>query len=207
MAEQYVCRDAIHGSLYSRVLVAILTVLLLSGCQMELYSGLSQKDANEMLAIMTDGGIEAEKTKDAKGGTYTLSIDDGKVSEAVSLLKENGYPRENVTDISKLFEKKGLVSSPLEDRVRYIYGLQQSVQETLHQIDGVLTARVHIVMPENNPFVSKVTPSSASVFIKYHPSSNLEDAKSDIKLIVEKSIEGLSYDKVSVVMLPAQIRY
>ena len=48
-------------------------------------------------------------------------------------------------------------------------------------------------------------PSSASVFIKYNPSYPLENMKSDIKLIVERSIEGLSYDKVSVVMVPAQV--
>jgi type III secretory pathway lipoprotein EscJ len=98
-----------------------------------------------------------------------------------------------------------LISSPLEERIRFIYGLSQDVQETLSRIDGVITARVHIVLPENDPFAKEVRPSSASVFIKYLPDSHLEDIKSEIKLIVEKSIEGLSYDKVSVVMLPAHL--
>ncbi|MCK5895594.1 MAG: type III secretion inner membrane ring lipoprotein SctJ [Cocleimonas sp.] len=180
---------------------------LLSGCQMELYSNLSENDVNNMLSIMLSNGIDAEKIKDKKSRAFALMIDENKIPEAVGLLREHGYPREIVTGVKDLFKKEGLVSSPMEERVRYIYALSQSVQETLSQIDGILTARVHIVMPENNPFIDTVKPSSASVFIKYHPSSDIRNIKSKIKLIVEKSIEGLSYEKVSVVMLPAQLSY
>jgi type III secretion protein J len=174
---------------------------------MELYSNLSESDVNNMLSIMLSNGIDSEKIKDKKNKAYALMIDENKIPQAIELLKEYGYPREKVTGVKELFKKEGLVSSPMEERVRYIYALSQSVQETLSQIDGVLTARVHIVMPENNPFVDTVKPSSASVFIKYHPLSDIRNIKSKIKLIVEKSIEGLSYEKVSVVMLPAQLSY
>jgi type III secretion protein J len=190
-----------------RLFSVIFLGILLSSCQMELYGNLSENDANNMLSIMLSNGVDAEKIKDKKGKAYALMIDENKIPKAIGLLREHGYPRETVTGVKDLFKKEGLVSSPLEERVRYIYALSQSVQETLSQIDGVLTARVHVVMPENNPFVDTVKPSSASVFIKYHPSSDIKNIKSKIKLIVEKSIEGLSYEKVSVVMLPAQLSY
>lgn len=190
-----------------RLFSAVFLGVLLSSCQMELYGNLSENDANNMLSIMLSNGINAEKIKDKKGKVYALMIDENKIPKAIGLLREHGYPREKITGVQDLFKKEGLVSSPMEERVRYIYALSQSVQETLSQIDGVLTARVHIVMPENNPFVDTVKPSSASVFIKYHPSSDIKNIKSKIKLIVEKSIEGLSYEKVSVVMLPAQLSY
>ncbi len=190
-----------------RLVSLLIFGLALSGCQMELYSSLSEDDANNMLSIMLSNGISSEKIKNKKSNAYALMIDENKIPKAIDLLKEHGYPREKVTGIEELFKKEGLVSSPMEERVRYIYALSQSVQETLSQIDGVLTARVHIVMPENNPFIDTIKPSSASVFIKYHPSSDIKNIKSKIKLIVEKSIEGLSYDKVSVVMLPAQLSY
>lgn len=188
-----------------KIITLLLSTSLLASCQMELFNGLSESDVNQMLAIMLSHDIGSEKIKDKKGGTYSLMVDDSKVPESVRLLNEYGYPKEQVTSIKELFKKEGLVSSPMEERVRYIYALSQSVQETLTNIDGVIVARVHVVMPENNPYVEQSKPSSASVFIKYHPNSNLSDVKSEIKLIVEKSIEGLSYDKVSVVMLPANI--
>lgn len=184
----------------------LLVATLLTGCgKSELYSNLSESDANAMLAILLNNKIDAEKTFDKKANSYLLHVDKDKVPQAVGLLKEYGYPKEKVATIGEIFKKEGLISSPLEERARYIYALSQSVQETLSQIDGVLVARVHVVLPENNPTEKNIRPSSASVFIKYNPAFRLEDMKSEIKMIVEKSIEGLTYDKVSVVMVPAQI--
>ncbi|MFT5083260.1 MAG: type III secretion protein J [Lentisphaeria bacterium] len=180
----------------------IFILVLVGGCKQELYSGLSEYEANEMLAILLRSGIGADKLP-VKDDLFSLQVEKDKLPDAVEVLKSQGYPKETYQNMGDVFKKEGLISSPLEERVRFIYALSQNVAETLTQIDGVITARVNIVMPENNPFGEATSPSSASVFIKYRPESRLENVKSDIKLIVEKSIEGLSYDKVSVIMLPA----
>ncbi|OQX07550.1 MAG: EscJ/YscJ/HrcJ family type III secretion inner membrane ring protein [Thiothrix lacustris] len=185
-------------------LTALSLLILLTGCKTELYSNLAENDANAMLSILLNNKVTAEKTFDKKAATYFLHVEESQIPQAVQLLKEQGYPKEKIATVGELFKKEGLISSPLEERARFIFALSQSVQETLSQIDGVLVARVHVVLPENNPIDTEVKPSSASVFIKYNPAFRLEDMKSDIKLIVEKSIEGLTYDKVSVVMVPAQ---
>ena len=182
----------------------VLALLLLTGCKTELYSNLAENDANSMLSILLNNKIGAEKIYDKKAETYLLNVEESQIPQAVQLLKEHGYPKEKIATVGELFKKEGLISSPLEERTRFIFALSQSVQETLSQIDGVLVARVHVVLPENNPIDTEVKPSSASVFIKYNPAYRLEDMKSDIKMIVEKSIEGLTYDTVSVVMVPAQ---
>lgn len=186
-----------------RLSIALLLLITLGACKDDLYSGLSEVDANTMMAILIKSGIEVEKSVE-KDGSRKIRVDSKKLPMAVSILKKHGYPREPYQSMGELFKKEGLISSPLEERVRFIYALSQSVEETLSQIDGVITARVNVVIPKNNPFAEEIKPASASVFIKYRPDSHLEDAKSDIKLIVEKSIEGLDYEKVSVVMLPAQ---
>lgn len=185
--------------------IAIAVVLVfITGCKTELYSNLAENDANSMMSILLNNKISAEKTYDKKAEAYFLHVEKSQIPQAVQLLKQHGYPKEKISTVGELFKKEGLISSPLEERTRFIFALSQSVQETLSQIDGVLVARVHVVLPENNPIDKEVKPSSASVFIKYNPAYRLEDMKSDIKLIVEKSIEGLTYDKVSVVMVPAQ---
>lgn len=189
----------------SKPALLLFTLFALAGCKTDLYSGLGEQDANNMLAIMLNQGISAEKIVDKKTSTYTLSVDKSNIPTAVRLLQEHGYPKEKVFSVNEMFQKDGLISSPTEERARFIFALSQSVQETLTQIDGVLVARVHVVLPESSASGQQLKPSSASVFIKYHPAYDLESMKSEIKLIVEKSIEGLSYDKVSVVMVPAQL--
>lgn len=183
--------------------VLTLLVMLLSGCKVDLYTKVNENDANDMLAALLRNGISAEKVAEKKGGKYTILSEKSQLPAAIAILKDHGFPRETFETFGQLFKKEGLISSPLEERVRFVYALSQNVQETLSRIDGVVTARVHIVLPENNPFSDDIKPSSASVFIKYLPESGIDQIKTQIKMIVERSIEGLSYEAVSLVMLPA----
>jgi len=59
------------------------------------------------------------------------------------------------------------------------------------------------VLPQAQPLDEIAKPSSASVFIKYRPGSDLEVQVQSIKLLVQNSVEGLSYDKISVALFPA----
>ncbi len=188
----------------ARALVLFLLIML-SACKVDLYTKVSEIDANDMLAVLMRSGINTEKKAEKKGENFTIRVEESEIPVAIAILKDHGFPRESFATVGELFKKEGLISSPLEERVRFIYSLSQNVQETLSRIDGVVTARVHIVLPENNPFSDEIKPSSASVFIKYLPATHLNEIKSEIKMIVERSIEGLSYEKVSLVMLPAKV--
>ncbi len=185
--------------------VLLLAVVLLTGCGNEVaYTDLPERDVNEMIAVLYGYGIAAEKSA-STDGRYDLLVDGEDLGRAVDLLGERGFPRKEFADLGDMYRNEGLLSSPLEERARFVYAHSQSVAQTLSLIDGVIAARVHFVMPENDPFAPQASPSSAAVFIKYNPEVNLEPIKADIKLIVQKSIEGLAYDRITVVMLPAQI--
>lgn len=176
-------------------------MLFLSGCGQELYSDLSEKHVNEMMSILQNNNIKSTRTV-KKDGKFGIKVKSNQFSLANEKLREHGYPKESFDSFGDIFQESSIISSPLEEKVKFIYALSQNVSETISQIEGVITARVHIVLPDNDPFAENVIPSSASVFIKYHPQFDITKFKSDIKLIVEKSIQGLSYDKVSVVMFP-----
>ncbi|MCK5889861.1 MAG: type III secretion inner membrane ring lipoprotein SctJ [Methylococcales bacterium] len=184
-------------------LILIMLLLQLTACKEPLFTNVKEEHANEMMSILLRNGIDAEKLLDKKTHTLTLLVNKSDLPASLTLLKQQGYPKESYKKVIDVFNKEGLISSPLEERVRYIYALTQEVQETLTQIDGVITARVHVVLPKNDPFGDNIVPSSASIFIKYLPGSNLQDIRSSIKFIVEKSIEGLEYKKISLAMLPA----
>ena len=156
-----------------------------------------------MMAIMVQRGITCEKSAGAEN-TWVIAIDPNRFSEAVEILKWYGLPRQKFDGIRKVFEKTGLVSSPSEERIRYMQALSDELAQTLLSINGVITARVHIVLPENNPYAENVKPSSAAVFIKHHAGSDVESSIPQVKNLVARSIEGLTYDNVTLALFPSQ---
>jgi len=177
--------------------------LFLTACKADLYSNIQENDANEMLALLLEHGIPAAKVP-VKDTIVTLQVDSNYIAEAIVILNANGYPKMKFSTIGTLFQKEGLISSPSEERIRYVYGLSQDLGQTISVIDGVIKAFVHVVVPENKPGMTVTGPSSASVLIKYNRLYDLQSQIPQIKLLVANAIEGLKYDNVVVTLFPAK---
>ena len=181
---------------------ALACALLLAGCEAELYSNLSEVEANQMLAVLMSNGIRASKVAKGKDG-FTVNVEERDMLRSISLLSDRGFPKSTRESIGKVFQKSGIMSSPFEERVRYIYALGEEVAQTLSQVDGVVTARVHIVLPDAPQLGQTVKPSSAAVFIKYQPGVDLDFFVPQIRRLVSSAIEGLDYAAVTVVLSEA----
>jgi type III secretion protein J len=181
--------------------VALAAGVSLSACQVDLYTSLPQQEANEMLALLLQKGFAASKSV-AKDGTDTLLIEDKQFAGAVELLRASGYPRAKFSTINDVFQPSGLIASPVQEQARFLWALGQELSRTVSQIDGVLTARVQVVLPDNDILKREPIPSSASIFVRYDEASRVPSLVPQIKMLVANSVQGLSYDKVSVVLVP-----
>jgi type III secretion protein J len=180
-----------------------LLLALLVGCSsQELYGQLSERQANEMVAVLRSAGIDAEKQ--SHEGKFSVLTAKSDFPQAVRTLNAQGYPRESYDSMGKVFKREGFVSSPLEERARLMHAMSQEISNTIANIDGVVTARVHLVVPERNPLLDKAQPAAAAVFIKHRPERDLTSQITQIKALVVNSIEGLSYDNVTVALFPAE---
>ena len=186
-----------------KLLVLAVVSCTLAGCQTELYSKLDEREANNMIALLHKYGISAERSF-AKDGTSQISVAENQLPQAIELLKANGLPRRTFTNMGEVFKSSGLISSPTEERARFIYALSEELSRTISDIDGVLSARIHVVLPKNDLLRQDATPSSASVFIRHDARAPLKSLLPHVKMLVANSIEGLSYEKVSVVLVPVE---
>jgi type III secretion protein J len=192
---------AVHKMVKLAALALVLCAL--TGCQTELYSKLDEREANDMIALLHKYGVAAERSF-AKDGTSQISVEERQLPQAIELLKANGLPRRTFTNMGEVFKSSGLISSPTEERARFIYALSEELSRTISDIDGVLSARIHVVLPKNDLLRQDATPSSASVFIRHDSRAPLKSLLPHVKMLVANSIEGLSYEKVSVVLVPVE---
>ena len=183
---------------------------LLSGCEFseELYAGLSEREANEIAAILQFNDFDAQKQDKGKG-LFAVEIPTSKFSQAIDLLHGWGYPRSGLVSLGDLFKPEGIVPTQMEEQIRFIYGVSQELTETLGYLNGVIDSRVHIALGniEGTPLIgpaAKKKKNTASVFILY------DDTREDLGLLIPKikqlvgnSMPNLTVDDVVVLAQPA----
>jgi type III secretion protein J len=189
-----------------RVLVLIVLTLSLVGCRTQvLYSGLGQREANEMLAILEAAGFSGSTTAEARGSTLSLSVASSHVGGAARVLSRAGLPRDKRSTLTDILPKESYLASPSDDRARLAYGISQELTSTLMHISGVSQARVHVALAEKNVLGQIVSPPSASVLIRHNPEILRGDFQDNVRAIISSSVTGLTYDRVAVTMMPEDV--
>ncbi|MGX1346056.1 type III secretion system YscJ/HrcJ family lipoprotein [Bradyrhizobium japonicum] len=140
-----------------RVFLAMPLLLSLIGCKTDLYTKIQEREANEMLALLLGKGVDAVRVV-AKDGTSTIQVEEKQLAYSIDLLNVEGLPRQSFKNLGEVFKGSGLVASPIEERARYVYALSEELSRTISDIDGVLSARVHVVLPKNDLLRQGATP-------------------------------------------------
>lgn len=190
----------------------LIFLCLLTACSSSrvIVNGLEEREANEILVLLADKGITANKVAStvavgAGGGPqlYDISVPDNQSIEAMAILNANGLPRKRSQNLLELFQKSGLVPSQMEEKIRYRAGLAEQIASTIRKMPGVVDADVQLSFPEEDPLNpgKKLGKITSSVYVKYagatdNPNLHLD---SKIKRLVSGSIDGLNYDDVTVV--------
>ncbi len=195
----------------------LLLVVIGSGCTNNalIVNGIEEREANEIVVFLSNKGIRAEKVsaktsggigESSGGALYSISVDVKQITEAMSILNQNGLPRKKGAGLLELFAKQGLMSTEKEEGIRYQAGLAQQVANTIRKIDGVIEAEVQIAFPKETSDISGYSTApqkiTAAVYVKHQgvgddPNKHLT---SKIRRLVAASISGLDINDVTVIL-------
>ena len=184
-------------------LALLIICLCLAACKVEVYGGLSEDQANLMLSALLKRGIDVTKENKGKNG-FTIMVEENQLVQALDILQENSLPQEKYKNIGEVFSGQGMISSPSEEDARMAFAIAQELSETFSRIDGVLTARVHVVMGKVDEAVNLRIAPSVGVFIRHNPDSAVVNMVSKIREISARSVPGLTTDNVSVMLVPVR---
>jgi type III secretion protein J len=193
---------------------ALCALLFLASCatNQSIVTNIDERDANEIVVFLASKGIGAQKIlvpQGAGGGgpqidMFNISVARDQSTVAMALLTRQGLPRRQGTTLLSLFAKGGLMSSGREETIRYQAGLAEELRNTIRKMDGVLDADVQISFPitETAPMPGTPKPTiTAAVYVKHQGIMDDPNAHMEIKIkrLMAGSINGLSFDDVSVI--------
>ncbi|MDR2051349.1 MAG: type III secretion inner membrane ring lipoprotein SctJ [Deltaproteobacteria bacterium] len=178
-----------------------LLCLFLGACQTELYQGLTENNANELLSSLLERGIPASKLNQGKNG-FAVAVDEANQLRALSVLRDLGLPKPDYEGLGKVFRKEGMMSSPTEERARLAYALSQEISASCARLDGVVDARAHVVLSERDAATGTSTPASAAVMLRYAPDAEVARYIPQIQKLVVQSVPDVNPDRVSVLLFP-----
>lgn len=183
-------------------LVLLIGVLVLQACKVELYSGLDERQANQMISELMKHGIQAKRYA-MKDGKLAVSVDENLFSTAVQILEASDLPEAKFVSLGEVFKGNGLVASPIQEKAQLIYAMSQELSNTVSKVDGIRTARVHVDIPEENTRMKSNKQASAAVFVRYNPGVNIDILIPKIKSLVAASLSDLDYERVTVIPVAA----
>ena len=189
-----------------RAPLAVVLLGLTLGCStIEIQHGLDERQANQIVVVLEQAGISADKEKEEGGreATYKVRVARAEAATAWKTLKAHELPRETPKGMLEVFGQPSLIPTATQERALHLAALAGELARTLEEIDGVVTARVHLSLPDDGPLreAAAHTQPAAAVLIKARPGAALREE--DVRRLVAGSVDGLDQAKVSVVITPA----
>jgi type III secretion protein J len=189
----------------------IVCLLFLAGCSRQLETGLTEDEAQQIVVLLRENGINATTEVDPsqKIPVWLVNVrgQSDTMVRAWKILNENGLPREKVKGLDDVFANSGMIPTAGEEKARFLSGLDGELTRTLNSLPGVVNARVQVVLPDNTPLLDKneQSPPTASALIQFRGDQPpLKDV--EVKSLMAKSIEGLTPENVAVVFKKVEIR-
>jgi type III secretion protein J len=192
-------------TIFKKILL-VACLLCLAACSQEiLLRDLSERDANEIVAVLSSSSIESKKVSDAKGKAFSVMVRSNEMPRAISVLRALGLPKAPRPSLNDVFRSTGFAPTPFEEKVRYLYGLAQELERTISLMEGILNTRVHVVIADQESKNSDLQRAKASVFVSYDDRYDIDQFIPKIRKLVSDSIEGLTPDRIEILTIPTRV--
>jgi flagellar M-ring protein FliF len=173
----------------SVVLISIVVIIIILAAKSTygvLYSNLSTRDS----------GLIIEKLKEIKvpyrlsTGGSVIKVPDDRVAELRIELAAAGLPQGDKTSLS---------ASDFVQNINYIGSIERELARTLSQLKGVMSAKVHITLPNRSVSIDEQEEAKASIVLNLRPGARVNETIVPAVLhLTAQSVAGLKPDNIAI---------
>lgn len=189
---------AITGGTAVIVMIALLFLKLGGeGDFSTLFTGLNQEEAQEVVALLQDDGIDY-RYNDKNGA---IRVPSAKADQTRAALLSKGYPKSGFAyDMYR--NNAGLMTTESDKKQYTLYDLQDRLGAQIRLFEGVQDAKVTIAEAGEQKYALQDNTNmdaSASVVVTMTAGQSLSESKAAaIKNLIAKAVRGLNFTNVAV---------
>lgn len=184
-------------------------VLGLMGCAQEaLYNNLTQEDANRVMVLLEQHGINAKLDKEVVQNEtfWTIKVGKEEIAKARELVVTSHVISPKAPGLKEVYQGKGAsgwIKTPAEERARYLLALKGEIVNSLKKLPDVVDVDVVLNIPEEEELgLREKKHPTASVVLKAMTPSPGQNSLNQLQIqeFVANSVEGMSPRDVSVLL-------
>jgi flagellar M-ring protein FliF len=160
-----------------------------------LYSNLDLKEAGSITQALDQAGIKYE----AKGDGSTILVPRDKVASTRILLSSKGLPTSGSVGYEIFDQASPLGQTDFIQNLNRQRALEGELARTIRSLQGVSSARVHLVLARRQMFESEGEEPSASIVIGISGHAPGADQVNALRNLVAGAVPNLKPDRVTVI--------
>ncbi|MGI6523685.1 MAG: hypothetical protein ACOX2O_00090 [Bdellovibrionota bacterium] len=174
-----------------------------SGCREKLIHGLTENEANKLMAQLYAVDAEPRKVQQPDG-SWAIAVPSGQASWVLKYLDDTRVMKDTA---QKEAQSTSIISSRDEQRFKFERSLSREIEYTLTSIENVLQARVHLNLPPRDPFFGKKLQAaeSGSASILLIVTKDFKLLPADISHLVAGAA-GIAKEKVTVLLDRSEVQ-
>ncbi|MBL8642845.1 MAG: flagellar M-ring protein FliF [Rhodospirillaceae bacterium] len=187
---------AMGGVAFGLIAFIIFFATRFSAPQMELlYGELSATDSREIIQQLEKTGVPF---RTAENGTQIMVASD-QVTSIRMQMAEQGLPSGGSIGYELFDTMDALGTTNFVQNINLVRALEGELSRTVKSIEGVQSARVHLVMPQREMFSREMQEPTASVYIKMKSGRLAENQVQAIQHLIAAAVPKLKPTAISIV--------
>ncbi|SUB02073.1 Flagellar M-ring protein [Pannonibacter phragmitetus] len=160
----------------------------------QLYSDLSLEDSSAIINSLEQQAIPFELRREGS----TILIPQEQIARVRMRLAEDGLPTGGSIGYEIFDRTDTLGATSFVQNINHLRAMEGELARTIRSIDRIVSARVHLVIPERQLFQRDARPPSASIAVKVRGSLGGGEIRA-IQHLVAAAVDGLKPERVSIV--------
>jgi flagellar M-ring protein FliF len=180
--------------------LALFTVLTLRGGGAGhfslLYADLDSREAGQIAAALDSAHIAHEEP----GAGDRIMVPANEVAHARMLLAKDGLPSGGSIGYEIFDRGDAMTASDFQQQINQTRALEGELARSIRMLNGVRAARVHLVLPQHQPFAREQQSAQASVMLTMAGAARLDpQAVQAVLNLVAAAVPGLKPQGIAVI--------